>query len=405
MRSWLRLLGALGALAAPAWGQVGADEVRVGTSEGRERIDLLLPELAGDPAAGGVIRGVVHDDLHFSGLFELSPADPATAYTLSGTVETASDKHVVTVSVTEAGEEGAPVMGKRFRGGADSLRRIGHRIADEVVRAFTGRPGPFDSRIAFVSDTGGQRDVYLMDYDGANVSRVTRDGAIVLSPEVSFDGQLLVFTSFVGGAPAVWVVRRDTGEMRKLFQREGLNQSPSLGPDGRQLLVSASFEGNSEIYLTDLRGSTLKRLTDSPGIDVSPAWSPTGREMAFTSDRTGTPQVHLATAEGLDVRRVTLEGDYNSEPAWSPDGTRLAYSTRRAGVFQVAVLDVQTGQSTVVTTGACNHESPSWSPDGELLAYASDCDGKYDIWITRRDGSEPRRVGTRGSNRQPCWYR
>jgi TolB protein len=395
---------ALGASAAPAQAPPASNDVRLQTGTGITRLPLDLPPFTGDPATDATLRAVIRDDLFFSGLFELVPEGSVAPWRIEGTIEESSGQKAVTFFVKNTAE-GRFEGGKRYRGGDDAMRRIGHKIAEEIVRILTGTPGAFDTRIAYVSDLGDRRDVWVMDYDGANGTRVTNDGALVLSPEVSPDGKLLLFTSYVSQRPSVYVVKRDTGEIRKLLTKEGLNQAPAFSPDGRALALSATFDGNSEIYLAAPDGTNLRRLTDHPAIDVSPAWSPSGREIAFTSDRTGVPQIHVMSADGLDVRRLSMEGAYNSEPAWSPDGTTIAYSSRESGRFQIRLLDVATGRSVAITDGKANYEAPSWSPNGEALAIASDRDGKYDIWVMRKDGSGLRRVSTRGSNRFPFWYR
>lgn len=380
------------------------DEVWLGTDTGVERIPLLVAPLLGEEAASAEIRQVVSADLLFSGLFTAPAPGDRSAYRLEGVVEKQGERFVVTASLRQ-GEGGVVLFGKRWSGSQRSLRRIAHRMSDEIVEVFTGRRGAFDSRIAFVSETGGRHDVWVVDYDGANAMRVTQDGALVLSPEVSEDGGSLLFTSYVGGEPAVYAVTRATGEVRRLLSREGLNQSPALSPDGSRLALSAYFDGNAEIYTAALDGSALRRLTSHPGIDVSPDWSPTGREIAFQSDRSGTPQLYLMSSDGLDVQRLTFDGGYNGEPAFSPDGSRVAFSSRRQGRFQIAVLDLATRQVELLTDGPWNHETPSWSPDGEFLTYASDRGGRYDVWIVRRDGTGGRALGARGVNTHPFWYR
>jgi TolB protein len=390
-------LAAAGAGAQP-------DEVHVGTRQGIERFRLSVAAFAGPSEAEGTLRRVVRDDLALSGLLDVVGEAEVADYRLSGMLELLGDEHVVTVTLREARDDGPVLFGKRYRGTATTVRRIAHKVADEVIKALTGRPGCFDSRIAFVAKRGARQDVHVMDYDGANVARVTSDGALVLSPEVSADGRLLLFTSYVSRDPAVYLVTRETGEIRRLFRREGLNQSPTFAPDGRHVAFSATFDGNSEIYVSDLAGAEVRRLTDHPAIDVSPCFSPTGGEIAFVSDRGGTPQVHVMTAEGLDVRRVTLEGSYNTDPAWSPDGTRLAYASRQAGRFRIAVLDLASGEVTILA-GEGNDEAPAWSPDGELIAFMSDRTGAYDIHVMRRDGQGARRVGPPGENKFPSWYR
>lgn len=399
LMSFLAPLDTLAQAPAPLPG-----EIRGVVTEGVERFQLDLPAFQGDAAADAVLRAVIRDDLFFSGLFEFVPEGAPAPWRVEGSIEESAGQKSITFFLRNT-VEGRFEGGRRYRGGEDALRRIGHKIAEEIVRILTGQPGSFDTRIAYVSDVGDRRDVWVMDYDGANSTRVTNDGALVLSPEVSPDGQLLLFTSYVSQRPSVYVVRRDTGEIRKLLTKEGLNQAPAFSPDGSRLALSATFDGNSEIYIAHPDGSNLRRITNHPSIDVSPTWSPTGREIAFTSDRTGVPQIHVMSADGLDVRRVTFEGGYNSEPAWSPDGTTIAYSSRESGRFQIRLLDVATGRSVTITDGRANHEGPSWSPDGEALAISSDRDGKYDVWIMRKDGKGLRRVSTRGSNRFPFWYR
>lgn len=404
------VLVAAGLFATPSAAQLPG-EVTVGTSEGVERIPLAVSEMLGTPEASRVVRRVVLDDLAMSGDFDLVPDGPRARHRLSGLVESTpgdgadgSVEHVVTVSLEEIAS-GRVLTARRLRGGESSLRRIGHRIADEILEVFTGREGAFDSRIAFVSDRGAGRDVHVMDWDGNNVARVTNDEALVLSPEVSPDGDRLLFTSYVEGTPSVYLVERESGRVARLFAREGLNQSPAFEPGGERLAFSAAFDGDSEIYVSDLRGQGLRRLTHHPAIDVSPAWSPSGREIAFVSDRSGTPQVHVMDAEGLDVRRLTFEGSYNAEPAWSPDGSALAFSTRVDGRFHVAVLDVTRGEVRVLTDGRHDDEGPTWSPDGRMIAFASNRGGAYDIWVMRRDGTGLKRVGPAGENRFPFWYR
>ncbi len=396
------LLAGSGRAQAPPPSSAG--EVHVIAEQGLQRFQIDIPAFTGDPAVDQELRRVVRDDLFFSGLFEFVPEGSAAPWRVDGVIEREGAQNVITFSLRNT-VEGRIEGAKRYRGDASATRRVGHRIAEEILRILTGLEGAFDTRIAYTSDLGDRRDIWVMDYDGANATRVTNDGALVLSPEVSPDGQLLLFTSYVTQRPAVYVVQRSTGAIRKLLSKEGLNQSPAFSPDGRHLALSATFDGNSELYVSAPDGSNLRRLTNNPAIDVSPSWSPTGREIAFTSDRTGTPQVHVMSADGLDVRRVTTEGAYNSEPAWSPDGTTIAYSARIDGRFQVRLLDLATGKSTTITDGRANHEAPAWSPGGEYLAIASDRDGKYDIWVMRKDGTGLRRVSTRGTNRFPFWYR
>ena len=79
-------------------------------------------------------------------------------------------------------ESGQIVVGKRYRGVPSAARRIAHTFADEIVLFFSGRQGLALTSIAFYSDRGGFKEIYLMDSDGANQRAITGHKSISRSP-------------------------------------------------------------------------------------------------------------------------------------------------------------------------------------------------------------------------------
>src|SRR5262249_34795049 len=155
---------------------------------------------------------------------------------------------------------------------------------------FTGEAGVSGTKIAFVSKQGRNKELSVMDFDGANALQLTHDQSIALSPSWSPEGSLLLFTSYrAGGPPHVFVISSAGGKPELISGRAGTNTTASYSPDGRSIACTLSQDGNPEIYLLDARGGSPKRLTNHRAIDTSPAWSPTGNEIAFTSDRSGNP--------------------------------------------------------------------------------------------------------------------
>src|SRR5207245_9416242 len=84
---------------------------------------------------------------------------------------------------------GAPeVLGKRYRGEVSDaqLRRFAHQFADELVMRLSGGvPGVASTQIAFVSSRSGSKEIWVMDYDGANQRELTSLHAIALTPRGS----------------------------------------------------------------------------------------------------------------------------------------------------------------------------------------------------------------------------
>jgi TolB protein len=297
------------------------------------------------------------------------------------------------------------LFARRYGGTQEMLRRVAHLVADDLVKHYTGRPGLALSRIAFVSEYQGAKEVYLMDYDGHRVRRLTSSRSINLAPVWSPDGRELAFMSWRGRQPGVYVMSAE-GKLGMLKTVGGeLSSAPDWAPDGQRLAYTSDVEGNTEVYVLDRPAGANRRLTHNRAIDTSPAYSPNGREIAFTSDRSGTPQIYIMDAEGLNTRRVSWESPYNDSPAWPPQGDRLAYAARHDGRFHIVLLDLATGRETPITNGNHNNENPRWSPDGRHLVFASDRSGSWQIYTMRADGSSARRLTRGAPSFTPDWSR
>ena len=297
-----------------------------------------------------------------------------------------------------------PILSREYRGPVSEWRSLLHRFADDVVLQFTGEPGVANTRIAFVGRQGRDKELYVMDTDGARVRPLTSDHSIALSPAWAPDGSLLLFTSYRGGhGPRLYVTPAAAGAIYLISGRPGNNTSASYSPDGREIASTLSMDGNPEIYLLDARGGSPHRLTDNRGIDTSPAWSPTGREIAFTSDRSGVPQVYVMDRDGGNVRRLTFDVSYTDSPAWSPKGDRIAFVARTSDGFEVDVCKADGSELRHVVSGGSN-ENPRWSPDGRHLVFASNRDGGSGLYVTDLDDRPPRRLELGGLvASSPAW--
>lgn len=321
-------------------------------------------------------------------------------FLLTGTIVRAGGQIVVEARLVDL-VSGEFAFAKRYRAGTSASRVVAHTLANDLVQVFTGRPGPFLSRIAFISDRTGHPELWVMDWDGTNPTQLTKHDSIALAPAWSPDGQQLVFTSYLRGSPALFLLTPREGYLKMLWDKGGVNSSASVSPDGRTVAFASSRDGNVDIYTLPIDGGEATRLTTARGIDTQPAWAPNGRQIAFTSARSGTPQIYLMDADGSNIRRLSFEGGFHDEPSWAFDGTRVVCTTKVGATFQLATLDTVTGDRTVIA-GPGNNESPTFSPDGTMLAFSSDRTGRPQIFITDADGV-PRQLTTEGSNHSPAW--
>jgi len=296
--------------------------------------------------------------------------------------------------------KGKELVAKRYTGTIRDVRKITHMFDDQIMLTVTGEKGPFTGKIAFVSKQTGNKEICLMDYDGHNIQRLTRNGSINLNPDFSPNSREIIYTSYKRRNPDLFRRELFTGAEAAISHHHGINITGAYSPDGKRIALAMSKDGNSEIYLIDTSGRQLARLTKNSAIDISPSWSPDGSSIAFTSDRLGRPQVFIMNSDGSNVRRLTTSGSYNDRPRWSPKGDRIVYCRMEGAGFQIYSINPD-GSGDTRITGDGSNEHPRWSPDGRFITFSSTRGG---IYVMRADGSGQTRV-SRGNARDshPTW--
>jgi len=321
-------------------------------------------------------------------------------FLLSGTVVRAGGQIVVETRLIDL-VSGEFAFAKRYRAGISASEVVAHTLANDLVQVFTGRQGPFLSRIAYISDRTGESEIWVMDWNGKNKKQLTKHNSLALAPSWSPDGKHLVFTSYLRGTPAIYLLTPQEGYLKLLWDKGGVNSSASVSPDGRTVAFASSLDGNVDIYTISIEGGEARRLTSARGIDTQPSWAPNGRQIAFTSARSGSPQIYMMDADGSNIRRLSFDGYFHDESTWAYDGTRIACTTRDEGNFQIATIDTVTNERMVIQAPG-NNESPCFSPEGSMIAFESNRSGKPQIYITDANGV-PRQLTTEGSNHSPTW--
>lgn len=358
-----------------------------------EPMAVAIPAFHGDPEIAGRIRDVVAADLTGTGLFREIAPGAATPQPGSFSETIAYDdwraqgaQALVSAEVTQAGEAISVKFrlfdvtasqpqgdGMQFDARAKDWRRAAHKIADQVYARLTGEQPFFDSRVAFVQETGPKdariKRIGVMDYDGANILWMTDSSSLVLAPQFSRDGRRLAFTSFDSGFPQIRVMDIATVSSRPLTQEGDIMAfSPRFSPDGRWIAYSREAGGNTDIWLMDAASGAQRPLIQSPAIDTAPSFSPDGQRIVFESDRSGTSQLYIAGLDGGEPQRITFgEGRYGS-PAWSPRGDRIAFARQAGDLFGIGIVSVD-GSNEETLTGSFMDESPTWAPNGRVVMF------------------------------------
>jgi TolB protein len=304
------------------------------------------------------------------------------------------------------------VLGKQYTDtpSDDAARVIAHKFADEIIlRLGGGIPGIAESKIYFVSDRSGKKEIWVMDYDGSNQRQVTRLGSISLSPRISPDGSRLAFSSLTKTGWEIMMYSVDLNRLVSFPHMGGTNLSPAWSPDGLKLAFSSSRGGSPEIYIADANGANLRSMTANKGPDVSPIWNrKTGAQIAYVSGATGLPQVYTMETDGTGQQRMTDQG-YAVSPSWAPSGQFLVlawirkYGPGDPGALDLYLMDIASKQWVQLTHDGGRNDSPSWAPDGRHIVFQSSRSGKEEIWMMLADGTKLRQLTFTGRNTQPNW--
>ena len=262
------------------------------SAPGRSKVPIALPKPVSNQPAAEELYQVIKNDLELSGW--VSIVDSATYIEREGTsarmgefkfenwqavdalalakttLDYKDERYRAEIWVYDiAGEK--KLGAKAFNSSAKHVRNLGHKIANEIIKQLTGQDAPFNTRFSYVNDVSGKKEIYVMDFDGANQQRITRNKTINLQPAWSPDNNKLSFTSYISGNPDLYLADLRSGRIFQISSREGINIGADWHPNGSSLVATLSPDGNPDIYtISSQTGRTLKRLTRHPGIDVSP---------------------------------------------------------------------------------------------------------------------------------------
>ena len=205
------------------------------------------------------------------------------------------------------------VLAKQYSEDANEemARQIAHRFADEIIfRLGGGVPGIAETKIYYVKISGGNKEIWAMDYDGANQHEVTHLGTVSISPRIAPDNSRIAFSSLGREGFQIRMYSLLLNRVVNFPSAGGTNLSPAWSPNGRRYCVFVFALRRSRDLDCRLQRRGRHRVTSFRGPDVSPVFNPkTGSQIAWISGRTGLPQLYIMDADGSAVTRMT-DGGY-----------------------------------------------------------------------------------------------
>ena len=183
---------------------------------------------------------------------------------------------------------------------------------------------------------------------GRGVNQITvREDANDFNPNVSPDGEKIVFTSYKKGKnkesifaryqnkeekdPTLWVSNVDGTQMTQI----GSGNNPKWSPDGKRIIFHALTGDNYDIWMINPDGTELTQITTDSAEDMDASWSADGTKIVFTSDREGTIKVEpnfdiwALDLAGPGISQLTFDPSDDGAAFWSVDGYVYFHSNRK----------------------------------------------------------------------------
>lgn len=311
------------------------------------------------------------------------------------------------------------------------IRGVSHELSDQVYVSITGKKSIFKTKIYFVSDRTSlgkrlSKELYVMDFDGANKKRLTYYNSLIISPSLSFDNTKVVYTlvenkvkktSRADGSVHdvknlnLHLMNLETKKTKLISSIDGINSGAIFNKKGDSLYLTLSYQKNADIFKLNLNSGLKQRVTRHYSDDVDPFINAEENLLTFLSGRAGKAMIYTLDPSGIEkqVKRISFVGRFNAAPRFNPEGSEIVFSSwldERFDLFRIG----SDGKNLVrLTKNFGSNEEPWFSPDGQFIVFTSQRvisqrKATQDVYIMDRNGEILRKI-TEGFGRifTPRW--
>lgn len=255
---------------------------------------------------------------------------------------------------------------------------------------------PQKGTIVYVSDEHGNPEIYTINTDGTDTTRITNNHVDDLSPKWSFDGDKIAFVSTRDGNAEIYTMKSNGTEVTRITNNPADDLDPAWSPDGKSIIFSSNRDGSYELYIYSLETKKNERITENLSEDRYPDWSSKNETILYQSEQYGVTTLYtleLSTKESTRITpRLSPFGDSNAD--FSTSGSSIVYTTGQTkNQTGIMIYHLDTRKSVDVVIASVNQSIysvanlfPTWSADDTQIAFTSDRGPQTDIYITSSDG-------------------
>ncbi len=238
-----------------------------------------------------------------------------------------------------------------------------------------------NGKIVFRSTQDGNPELYIMDSDGSNQTRLTYSSDFDDRPRISSDGQKIVWEISLH---KINTMNIDGTGQEEIVDSEDFVVRPTWSTDGTKI----SFRNNDEIVTMNPDGSNISEITNGYVGQGRHSWSPDGSKIVFDGSMGGSgTQIYVMNSDGSNIQALTNVPAFNGRPSWSPDGLKIIFDSSRFGKHDIFVMNSDGSNQTRLTFDPEHDTSAKFSPDGTKIVFISQRDGGSNVFLMDSDGS------------------
>jgi Tol biopolymer transport system component len=245
-------------------------------------------------------------------------------------------------------------------------------------------------KIAFPSNRDGNSEIYVMNNDGTNQTRLTFNQTFDGEPSFDGNGGRIAFTSTRDGNAEIYVMNTDGSNQNRLTNNLGSDAHPAFSWDGSKIAFISDREGKPDIYVMNSDGTNQIQVTDTQYSAFNPSFSPDGNRILFSSYDGNDSEIWLIEANGINPVNLTDNKQDDRIAHFSPDGTRIVYMSDDDPVnhdFDIFIMNADGSNPVNLTRNLSEESNPSFSPDGTAVVFASGSSGNQEIWAMTPGGT------------------
>ena len=268
---------------------------------------------------------------------------------------------------------------------------------------FNPAVSPDGSKLAFVSDRDGNREIYTVDlvwmdgytqWEGRSLTNITHSPQHDWTPKFSPTSEKIVYTTYFpeNDNYDVFVMNADGSNKTNITNSPGYDKYPQFSPDGSFIIYQAWQKGKMEIYFSNLLDGNIINLTRNTTahdiISHGNAISPDGQTIVFTSERDGNRNIYVMNTDGTEQTQLTTHLSHDYEPAFSPDGLSIVFTSERDGNKEIYIMNNEGNNLTNLSNNSGDDWNPRYYPDNRKIVFQSTRDRNWEIYMMNLNGSK-----------------